>query len=200
MYIKGGPGTGKTLILIVILFKFFFKGHKSVLLTYYPTLNKYIAYLFELYNDDKLLNDFGISKMDVESLSLLGNTGILKFDDFLLPKIRTVLNIKKTYSINDNADNASQILEIVKEIEPNNKKAIKLYEEVIDDEFNKNAIYNLAEIHRQEFAMSLSYEKVANLYYLIFKHANESKFGHVLVDKSDIDGKALSAIAKFHEE
>lgn len=130
MYIKGGPGTGKTLILIVILFKFFFKGHKSVLLTYYPTLNKYIAYLFELYNDDKLLNDFGISKMDAESLSLLGNTGILKFDDFLLPKIRTVLNIKKTYSINDNA---SQILEIVKEMEPNNKKAIKLYEEIIDN-------------------------------------------------------------------
>lgn len=47
MYIKGGPGTGKTLVLIVILFRLYFAEHKSVLLTYYPTLNKYISYLFE---------------------------------------------------------------------------------------------------------------------------------------------------------
>lgn len=130
MYIKGGPGTGKTLVLIVTLFKLYSAEHKSVLLTYYPTLNKYISYLFELYNDEKLLNYFNIPKLDPISLETLGSTGILKFDDFLLPKIRKLLNIKSTYSIKDNRDYLNTLFLSVEE---NPRKATKLYEEIIEN-------------------------------------------------------------------
>ncbi|BDC95506.1 NusA N-terminal domain-containing protein [Treponema saccharophilum] len=130
MYIKGGPGTGKTLVLIVILFKLYFAEHKSVLLTYYPTLNKYISYLFELYNDDKLLKYFGLSKIDPVSLKNLSSTGILKFDDFLLSKIRKLLEVKNTYSLRDNA---TILTEICHSVEPNPRKAARLYEEIVEN-------------------------------------------------------------------
>ena len=130
MYIKGGPGTGKTLVLIVILFKLYSAEHKSVLLTYYPTLNKYIAYLFELYNDSKLLNYFGLSKIDAISLKTLGDTGILKFDDFLLPKIRKLLNVKNTYSLRDDT---KILTESCHTVESNPRKASRLYEEIIEN-------------------------------------------------------------------
>lgn len=132
MYIKGGPGTGKTLVLIVILFRFYASGHKSALLTYYPTLNKYISYLFELYNDDKLLNYFGISKINTNALENLGTTGILKFDEFLLPNIKKHLKVQNTYSINDK-DKVAELAEIVQTIEPDHQKAAKLYEDVIEN-------------------------------------------------------------------
>lgn len=130
MYIKGGPGTGKTLVLIVILFRFFSSQRTSVLLTYYPTLNKYISYLFELYNDDKLLNYFGISRIEADALENLGTTGILKFDDFLLPKIKKHLRVQNIYSIKDKI---SEITEIFQTVEPDHQKAAKLYEDVIEN-------------------------------------------------------------------
>lgn len=130
MYIKGGPGTGKTLVLIVILFKLYSAEHKSVLLTYYPTLNKYISYLFELYNDDKLLNYFGLSKIDSLSLDALSNTGILKFDDFLLPKIRNILDIKNTYSLRDDT---SKLTEACHSVESNPRKAATIYKEIVEN-------------------------------------------------------------------
>lgn len=130
MYIKGGPGTGKTLVLIVILFKLYHARRKSVLLTYYPTLNKYINYLFELYNDDKLLNDFSVSKFDQNSLEVLGRTGILKFDDFLLPKIVKLLGIGDTYSA---SEKRTELVGIFQSVEPDYKKAAKLYDEVINN-------------------------------------------------------------------
>lgn len=130
MYIKGGPGTGKTLVLIVVLFRLYSKDHTSKLLTYYPTLNKYISYLFELYNDDKLLNYFGVKKIDVESLNILRDTGILKFDDFLLPKIMNFLKVKSVYSINDKV---SELKGIFDSVESNPQKATKLWEEVMEN-------------------------------------------------------------------
>lgn len=130
MYIKGGPGTGKTLVLIVVLFKLYYAGQKSVLLTYYPTLNKYIDYLFNLYNDDKLLNDFGLSKINSASLDILASKGILKFDDFLLQKIRELLNIKNTYSLRENE---SKLTEVCHSVEPNEKKSVRLYKEIVEN-------------------------------------------------------------------
>lgn len=53
-YIKGGPGTGKTLILIHCLEKFNRQGFSNiVLLTFNSSLCKYNKYLTSLYSDDE---------------------------------------------------------------------------------------------------------------------------------------------------
>ena len=50
MLIQGGPGTGKTVLLIASLLKIADVGKDVVLLTYLKTLDKFIKHLFKLYN------------------------------------------------------------------------------------------------------------------------------------------------------
>lgn len=79
MLITGGPGTGKTLILISLLAQIFDNGKSALLLTYYPSLNKYIKYLFDLYSE-KLSGQalYGANKVVIQTLESL----LKSFDDW----------------------------------------------------------------------------------------------------------------------
>lgn len=132
MYIKGGPGTGKTLVLIAILFKLYSTRKRTKLLTYYPTLNKYISYLFDLYNDQKLLSDLNILPLNERQLHTLRETGILTFDDFILPRIAIALGVELN-NIKKIKDFKEPMMEIISQIEPDQRKAIKLYDEITTD-------------------------------------------------------------------
>ena len=182
MYIKGGPGTGKTLVLIVMLFKLLLgqEKHKSILLTYYPTLNNFIKYLFVLYNDDKLLNYFRFSKIGENNLEILNKTAIKKFDDFLLPQIREVLKVKNTYSLRDN----TKVLEkICHDVESDHREAARLYDIIVD-----NVLPNM--LNEETYCRTSS------------KKRNEwIKISNILKSLDDSNNMLdLYAYYKFHEE
>ena len=121
MYLKGGPGTGKTLVLVASLLKMYKQcAARTCLLTFYPTLNKYIMYLFQLCNDSNLLWDnLSIEKIDRIALENLARQGIHKFDDFMTPKIVQALvrygkihdiEKKEVYSVKDRSEHVMDMI------------------------------------------------------------------------------------------
>ena len=102
--IKGGPGTGKTLVLIKILEKII--DSECRLLTYTSSLSKYNRYVSELYLDKNNTNADLIRKM---------RENILTFDEFFKVKLEVLLG-KEVFFINlDSAEdiNSSDYQELI---------------------------------------------------------------------------------------
>ena len=106
--IKGGPGTGKTLVLIKILEKLI--DFECRLLTYTSSLSKYNRYVSELYLDKKNTNIDLIRKM---------RENILTFDEFFKIKLEVLLG-KEVFFINlDSAEdiNSSDYQDLISLVE-----------------------------------------------------------------------------------
>ena len=122
LLIKGGPGTGKTLILISALLKFLDENKNVVLLTYYDCLKKYISYLFN--NSDILLHQLSIRARIVESLESLNKAHIFSFDDYFSEIIGNHLG-KYVYNLSKRQD--PRIGKIFKKYASNENEKEKLY-------------------------------------------------------------------------
>lgn len=108
--IKGGPGTGKTLVLIKILEKII--NSECRLLTYTSSLSKYNRYVSELYLDKNNTNADLIRKM---------RENILTFDEFFKIKLEVLLG-KEVFFINlDSAEdiNSADYQELISLVEKN---------------------------------------------------------------------------------
>lgn len=99
MLIKGGPGTGKTLVLISILKRFIELNRKNVvLLTYYDSLEKYIQFLYgTLYSEGE---EVGRNKIQ---------TYVKSFSEFMFSKMKDPLGIDKIFKMEEeNADSVAK--------------------------------------------------------------------------------------------
>lgn len=135
MLIKGGPGTGKTLLLIATLFKLS-ENKDAVLLTYYEQLNKFINYLFGLYNQENLINKLGIKdKFSENEVNNFKDNKIKPFDDYILDIIGKSLNKKVAYD--------NEKIQIYKIFE-NEKKLLSLFEKVVENKKDAEKLYKLA--------------------------------------------------------
>lgn len=141
MYIKGGPGTGKTLILLASVLKLVADSRGSYkLLTFYPTLNKYISYMFGLLNDSNLMEkNLGYNKIERASLEKLKADGIRRFDEFMIPRVIEALKFhqlisqdvdeKKTVSIEDWKD---QIINAICKESEKKELVSEIYRDIVE--------------------------------------------------------------------
>lgn len=135
MLIKGGPGTGKTLLLIASLFKLSTNDKECVLLTYYKELDKFINYLFGRYNQEALLNKLGIKKFSISEVNNFKEHKIKPFDDYILELIERSLNRE-----NSSEDLKIHIYKTTNEV----KKLYEIFESVVKDEKEAKKLYELA--------------------------------------------------------
>lgn len=160
MLIVGGPGTGKTLTLICILIMFVTSRQKksAILLTYYDSLNKYIKYLFELYNNfnqkifpEKLLNTV------VQNLK---DKKLRSFDSFMFKIFKKLYGLKFN-TLKSKDKNCEDFLNTFKK-NPDEKNAYRIAETVIwpdmknESEFcgtdpNKHRTWKLIQKIRERF-------------------------------------------------
>ena len=112
--IKGGPGTGKTLVLIKLLEKILTHdpSKKIRLLTYTDSLSKYNQYLSEEY-EKKSNTTKKTTKKKKENVIKLMNNHIETFDSYFKPSISKILG-KEIYEINQKADNYKESAEYQK--------------------------------------------------------------------------------------
>lgn len=108
LLIRGGPGTGKTLLLIKCLKKIQDAGFSVKLLTFYDSLDKYIKYLFSFYNESYLFSNNTESKIDEVAIDILKNNGISSVRDFINKKLSLVFG-------KEIQDNQEPIKEIFKQ-------------------------------------------------------------------------------------
>ena len=103
--IKGGPGTGKTLVLIKLLEKIVTNepSKKTRLLTYTDALSKYNQYLSEEY-EKKSTSSKKASIKKKKNITKVMDTYIETFDSYFKPSISRILG-KDIYEINQKADN-----------------------------------------------------------------------------------------------
>ena len=103
--IKGGPGTGKTLVLIKLLEKIVTNepSKKTRLLTYTDALSKYNQYLSEEY-EKKSTSSKKTSIKKKKNITIVMDTYIETFDSYFKPSISRILG-KDIYEINQKADN-----------------------------------------------------------------------------------------------
>ncbi len=103
--IKGGPGTGKTLVLIKLLEKIVTNepSKKTRLLTYTDALSKYNQYLSEEYEKKSTTSKKDSIKKKKNVIKVM-NTHIETFDSYFKPSISKILG-KDIYEINQKADN-----------------------------------------------------------------------------------------------
>lgn len=126
--IKGGPGTGKTLVLIKILEKII--DSECRLLTYTSSLSKYNRYVSELYLDKNNTNDELLKRM---------KDNILTFDEFFKIKLQVLLG-KEVFFINqDSVDDISstdykELINLVEQTRTSTKFSAKsILEQAMDE-------------------------------------------------------------------
>lgn len=126
--IKGGPGTGKTLVLIKILEKII--DSECKLLTYTSSLSKYNRYVSELYLDKNNMNTDLIRKI---------RENILTFDEFFKIKLEILLG-KEVFFINldsaedINSTNYHELINLVEKSRTSTKFSAKsILEQAIDE-------------------------------------------------------------------
>lgn len=126
--IKGGPGTGKTLVLIKILEKIINTDCK--LLTYTDSLSKYNRYISEIYLDKNNEDYKLIDKM---------KKNIITFDEFFKIKLEVLLG-KEVFFINwgspyiNDSKEYKQLLELIRKSRISNKfSAESILEQAIED-------------------------------------------------------------------
>lgn len=128
LLIKGGPGTGKTLVLIAALFKLTHQPRPKspVLLTYHPCLNKYIEYLFELYNRKDLLEAFNIRPLTISQLETFRSTGIKPFGEYMCERLSGCFT-KRVYSL-ASKENQLRLKQLFAEVSDSEKETERLYD------------------------------------------------------------------------
>lgn len=126
--IKGGPGTGKTLVLIKILEKII--SFECRLLTYTSSLSKYNRYVSELYLDKNNTGEELIQKMRMN---------ISTFDEFFKIKLEVLLG-KEVFFVNTdsaediNSDDYKYLLELIEHTRTSPKFSAKsILEQAIDE-------------------------------------------------------------------
>lgn len=126
--IKGGPGTGKTLVLIKILEKII--DSECRLLTYTSSLSKYNRYVSELYLDKNNTDESIVSKM---------RENISTFDEFFKIKLEVLLG-KEVFFINPDSaedidsDSYKHLLELIEQTRTSSKFSAKsILEQAIDE-------------------------------------------------------------------
>lgn len=136
--IKGGPGTGKTLVLIKLLEKIVLNNpeKKTKLLTYTDSLSKYNQYLSEEYEKKSKDNKKSSSKKTKKIIKVMDNH-IETFDSYFKPSISKILG-KEIYEINQKADNYKESEEYL--------KLFSIFDNVLKDfdDNDKNLIFNQA--------------------------------------------------------
>lgn len=126
--IKGGPGTGKTLVLIKILEKII--DFECRLLTYTSSLSKYNRYVSELYLDKNNTNEELLKRM---------RDNILTFDEFFKNKLQVLLG-KEVFFINlDSVDDINfidfqELINLVEQTRTSTKFSAKsILQQAMDD-------------------------------------------------------------------
>lgn len=118
LLVKGGPGTGKTLLLIKLLNYYIDQKKSPVLLTYYDSLSKYIKFQFSLINK---------AQGNVVHRNQL-KTFLKSFYDFMESKIKDALGIETIFKMEEEDSNS---------VEKAKSKFIGLYPQEGNELFNE---------------------------------------------------------------
>lgn len=136
--IKGGPGTGKTLVLIKLLEKIIKNepSEKIRLLTYTDSLSKYNQYLSEEYEKKSESTKKSNAKKKKKVIKKMDNH-IETFDNYFKPSISKILG-KEIYEIDQKADNFEE--------SPEYQKLFNIFDNVLKDfdDKDKKLILNQA--------------------------------------------------------
>lgn len=197
LLIRGGPGTGKTLVLIKILDGFRREASKEVmLLTFYNSLNKYIKYLFSAYNNAEL---FDGEKLTEEAIGFLRKKKIDTIDSYMHKKLQELFYVKNIYALTD--ETSEKVLKIFKEINP--QIANDLYEIAVhdiwpnllsDEECNKKYVDKWQDIKKVQEIMKSNENECLDLYiyyrfweekeYLNKDILDDQRIRYILVDEA----------------
>lgn len=207
--IKGGPGTGKTLVLIKILERFATKiKNKNVkLLTYTDSLSKYNQYLSGEYEKK--------NPKSKKKVSEFMENNIETFDSYFMPKVSEILGKDSVYKFDikqkdiENTDQYNNLFEIFNSFEPNKEDARTIMKEAFleiwtfapskEDYISKNYIGDDIVLSEnslkdrkyiwetvEKVSLELEKQKYIPLDFAYYKIATEDKY-NLLSDSYKID-------------